>query len=402
MRSYFGSQKRKDVIALSNPNNALSSIRRIVLLCGLLIAVLATVLVTLLVSLGQHVNIATLSTKSQRLDPASTLGVAVNIPSHLAGMPWVRLGYPSCDLGNLSGATLKNTIQSYHNQGMRVLLIICQPRPSQLFNTAILNDAAQGGADAVQCGNEEMKYDPTFTNYVPPGKFAKFFDLCQSAMHRVSPSIPVILGALDPLVAPSDNGALLGQVHYLDVMQTTMNTQLHPGGHWTWRSQILGLINSWHDGFPSPSVNNLLGLFSFWAYQFHVNLYKGELGNHLWVVEDTGCFKGCGVNVNNKAQVAAAHILSLVVDVSTTMQFRVPFFFFSARDFLTRGVYWPIGILDIKGNPKPLRQDLRMGSRTLVMSCARGKVVVADQERLLATLYQGCKLPANAYWILSH
>ena len=398
--------KRKDVIVLRHLNRAMSSLVRIALLSSILIAVI----VVEVVSVGQQAaNIASLSavskqsgnTVSKRLDPASTLGIAVNVPSHLPGMPWVKLGYPTCGQGDQSGSSLKNTIQSYHNQGMSVLLIVCQPNPSQLFNTGILNDAAQGRADAVQCGNEEMKYDPGYTNYVAPNKFARFFDLCQSAMHRVNPSIPILLGAMDPHVAHYDTALLLGQVHYLDEMQTAMNTQVHPGGHWSWRSQIIGLINSWHDGFPNALTNNLLGLFDFWADEFHVNLYNGGLGEHLWVVEDTGCFKGCGIDVNSRSQLAIAHILSLITDVRTTIQYRVPFFFFSARDFLSRGVYWPIGILDIKGNPKPLRQDLAMGSRTLTLYCSNGRITVIDQLKLLTSLYMGCTLQEGWYNILT-
>lgn len=147
-----------------------------------------------------------------------------------------------------------------------------------------------------------------------------------------------------------------------------MNTQVHKHGHWTWRSQILGLINSWHDGYPSLYVNNLRDLFSFWAGQFHVDL--NHLGRHLWVVEDIGCFKGCGLNVKNKKQVAVAHILALITDVQTVMRYHVPFFFFSAIDFFASGVYWSIGILNSKGHPKPLRQDLRMGSRSLTLPAA--------------------------------
>ena len=36
-----------------------------------------------------------------------------------------------------------------------------------------------------------------------------------------------------------------------------------------------------------------------------------------------------------------------------------------------------------------------MGARTLEMSCSSGKIVVADQEQLLAKLYSGCTLPTD-------
>ena len=48
----------------------------------------------------------------------------------------------------------------------------------------------------MQCGNEQIK-QTTATLYVTPERFARFFDLCQSAMHAVHPDIPIILGAMD-------------------------------------------------------------------------------------------------------------------------------------------------------------------------------------------------------------
>ncbi|GAC1347571.1 MAG: hypothetical protein NVSMB27_13260 [Ktedonobacteraceae bacterium] len=312
----------------------------------------------------------------------------------------MKLGYPTCGTGNLSGADLQNVIQDYHKMGVKVLLIYCQPQPSQLYNTTLMNDAAQARADAVQCGNEQMK-SGTYNSYVSPSNFAKFFDLCQGAMHAVNSAIPIILGALDPHVAGYDYKQMMGQAHYLDMMQTAMNTQVHPHGRWTWRSQILGLINSWHDGYPSPGINNLFGLFAFWARQFHVNLFSGALGQHLWVVEDTGCFKGCDNNINTKARVAIAHIMALILDTQTAMRFRVPFFFFSAQDFLSQGVYWPIGVQDINGQAKPLRQDLAMGSRSLTLNCRGKRKTVVDQVTLLAALYSGCALQGNWFSTLA-
>jgi hypothetical protein len=74
---------------------------------------------------------------------------------------------------------------------------------------------------------------------------------------------------------------------------------------------------------------------------------------------------------------------------------KVPFFYFSGRDFFDQGVVWPIGILDTGGNPKPLRQDLSMGARTLALSCPDGSVTVQDQLQLLGKLYAGCQPPSN-------
>ena len=335
-------------------------------------------------------------TISPTLNPRSILGVNGNPGTFYPGIFWVRLGYPTCGWGNLRGNVLQQTIQDYHNRGFHVLLITCQPGASgpRLFNTQQLDDIAQGGADAVQCGNEEMKLN-ALTTYVQPADFARYFDLCQHAVHAVQPNVPVLLGALDPQVGGVDFQGLYNQVSYLDQVQTAMNTQIHPGGNWTWRSQALGLIDSWHNGYPSQYVNSLYGLFVFWAQQFHVDLNSGALGKHIWVVEGTGCFKGCGVDPSNSYQVAVSHILTLTTDVQTTMQYHIPFFYFNDRDFILSGETWPIGILDLNGHAKPIRQDLPMGARTLTLACHSGQVSVADQEKLLAKLYQGCSLPGD-------
>jgi len=162
------------------------------------------------------------------------LGVALNGITSLAGMSWVKLGYPTCGVGNQSGSALQNTINGLHKQGIRVFMLYCQPQPSQLFNTTLLNDAAQAKADAVQCGNEQMK-SGKYNDYIPPATFAKFFDLCQNAMHAVNASIPIVLGSLDPHVAGYDRNQMMGQVHYLDQMQYAMNTRVHKNGRWQWR-----------------------------------------------------------------------------------------------------------------------------------------------------------------------
>ena len=336
-----------------------------------------------------------------KLDPGSILGIDSNPGISLPGIPWVRLGYPTCGHGNLTGDLLKDTISNYHRQGIRVMLTICQQSTGpELFDMKPLNDAAQGGADAVQCGNEEMK-NALETRYITPEHFARYFDLCQGAMHKVNPTIPVILGSMDPHVGWVDIVQLLAQVHYLDAMQKAMNTIVHPGGKWSWRSQILGLIDSWHNGYPNRNFNSLLGLFAFWAGELHINLSSGQLGQHLWVIEGTGCFKGCGINANNKYQVAVSHILTLITDVQTTMRYRVPFFYFTSEDFRLEGILWPLGILSAKGKAKPIRQDLPMGARILIMKCGKRQIRVADQEQLLATMYMGCALPDNYYSVLT-
>ncbi len=329
-------------------------------------------------------------------DPSSVLGVDVDPGTYLPGISWIRLAYPTCGWGNLRGSVLRSTIAQYHAKGMHVLLLICQAGRSgpRLLNTAQFKDVAQSYPDAVQCGNEEMKQN-ALTAYLTPDNFARFYDLCAGAVHALQPQAPVLIGALDPQVSGADGGMLGYQVGYLDSMQAAMNSVVHPGGHWSWRSQAVGMIDSWHNGYPDQNTNNLYGLFSFWAQQFGVDLNSGALGQHLWVVEGTGCFKGCGINQYDPYQVAVSHILTLISDAQTTMRYKVPFFYFSNRDFIQSGEYWPIGILDVNGHAKPIRQDLGMGARALSMSCPGRQVTVVNQEQLLATLYQGCALPGN-------
>ena len=178
---------------------------------------------------------------------------------------------------------------------------------------------------------------------------------------------------------------------------------VHPGGHWSWRSQTLGLIDSWHNGYPNQNTNSLYGLFLFWAQQFNVNLNNGGLGKHIWVVEGTGCYQGCGINAYSPYEVAVSHILTLITDVQTALRYKVPFFYFSGKDFFftVKGNVAPFGVLNVNGHPKPIRQDLRMGARSLAMSCSNGQVTVLDQEQLLAKLYAGCSLPSNYLSILT-
>jgi hypothetical protein len=338
--------------------------------------------------------------------PSSVLGVDANNPADAyPGVPWVRLGYTSCGSGNLQGTTLRNVIQQYHSQGIRVLLTYCQRgNNSGLYNTAPLNDIAHANADAVQCGNEEMKQDVASVSflYIPPDRFARFYDMCERAVHAVRSNIPVLLGSLDPHVGGVDYQPLVDQANYLDQMQDAMNTTVHPGGNWDWHTQTLGLIDSWHNGYPDASVNSLYGLFQFWASQFQVDLNSGQLGQHLWVVEGTGCFTtGCGLDPNNAYQVAVSHTLTLVTDVQTAMRYKVPFFYFSGLDFHDQGMYWPIGLMTPDGKPKPIRQDLPMGARTLTMSCSGKNIVVQDQVQLLARLYAHCTLPSNYVSVIS-
>jgi hypothetical protein len=335
--------------------------------------------------------------------PDKILGIEGSVGTNFPGVSWVRLGYPSCGWGDLSGNVLKNTIESYHQAGIRVLLTVCQGRnDNTLFDTAPLKDAAAGNEDAVQCGNEEMKQDASVSFlYIPPDRFARFYDLCEHAIHTVRSDVPVLLGSLDPHVGGVDYQPLVDQANYLDQMQSAMNSSVHPGGNWDWHNQTLGLIDSWHNGYPDASVNSLAGLFSFWAQQFNVDLNSGQLGKHLWVVEGTGCFKGCGLDENSHAQVAIAHILTLIADVQTVTRYKVPFFYFTGEDFYDQGVNWPIGVLTGNGQAKPIRQDLSMGARHLTLSCPTGSVSVVDQLQLLAKMYSHCTLPTDYYNIIT-
>ena len=340
-------------------------------------------------------------TVSPTANPAKILGVDSIPPQFVPGLSWIRLGYPTCGNG-LSGTALKNKIQSLQERGLHVLLVTCQsPNLSRLLNPKPLQDVAQSGADAVECGNEQMKYDPPLTAYVPPDAFAKYYDLCQRLVHAVHPTVPALMGSLDPHVGGVDYQPLVNQVNYLNQMQSAMNTSVHPGGNWSWRSHAIGLIDSWHNGYPNQYVNSLYGLFVFWAQQFGVSLNNGDLGKHIWVVEGTGCVNGCGINASSPYEVSVSHILTLIIDVQTTMRYRVPFFYFKTQDFIISGALWQMGIFDLNGHPKPIRQDLPMGSRTLIMTCSGGQVRVADQPNLLAKLYSGCRLPGNYMSILT-
>jgi hypothetical protein len=331
--------------------------------------------------------------------PANILGVVADTIKPFNGIPWVRLGYGTCFGNVMKGDVLKKTVAQFHSQGVRVMLSLCQwARDARLFNMNILNDVAQGAADAVQCGNEEMKTG-RYNMGIPPAIFAKFYDLCQKAVHAVRPDIPVIIGSNDPHVGGIDYYPLVQEVYYFNAMQYAMNTSVHPGGHWNWRSQTIGLIDSWHNGYPSQATNSLYGLFAFWAQQFGVDLYSGGLGKHLWVIEGTGCIFGCGI-ATDSYDVAVSHIMTLITDTQTSMRYQVPFFYFSARDFYSQGSYWPMGVRDNRDHPKPIRQDLWMGARTLSMSCPSGHVTVSSQEQLLARLYSRCNLPGNYIGIL--
>jgi hypothetical protein len=314
------------------------------------------------------------------------------------GVSWFRLSYPTCGWGDLKGQKLKDTLQSYHSKGLRVLLVVCQVHNIDSIDWKTI---AQSYPDAVQCGNEEMKQDPSVAFlYMPPDQYARFYDRCERAIHAVNAKTPTLMGSLDPHVAGPDYQLMAGQVSYLDQMQSAMRTTVRPGSGWNWHTQTIGLIDSWYNGYNG--ANNLLGVFDFWAQQFNVDVNSGKLGQHLWVVEGTGCYKGCGINENDPAEVAKVHVLTLITDTETSLRAHVPFFQFSGRDNKSSDGLVPLGILDLGGHPKPLREDQPMGAYKLVLSCpGNAHVTVINQLQLMVRLYGRCTLPADYFTTLT-
>src|SRR5437016_14145103 len=83
-------------------------------------------------------------------DPSNVLGIEGTPGTNFAGIPWVRLPYPSCGSSNLSGQVLKDTLQSYHKQGIRVLVTMCQSSGGKVNCNNAFNDVAQSHPDAIQ------------------------------------------------------------------------------------------------------------------------------------------------------------------------------------------------------------------------------------------------------------
>ena len=92
------------------------------------------------------------------------LGVESNLSTNYPNIPWVRFGYSTCIANKLTGDALRTAIANEHSQGVNVLITTCQTRGASLYNTKTLQDIAISGANAVQCGNEQMKYDPGNTS----------------------------------------------------------------------------------------------------------------------------------------------------------------------------------------------------------------------------------------------
>ncbi len=314
------------------------------------------------------------------------------------GISWYRVSYPTCGWGGLKGKTLTDAIQYYHSKGIRVLFVVCQTHNP---NSVDWKTIAHSYPDAVQCGNEEMKQDASVSFlYMPPDEFANFYNKCETSIHAVNPKTPTLVGSLDPHVAGPDYQLMMGQVYYLDQMQATMDTTLKRG-NWNWHNQALGVIDSWYNGYDG--ANNLAGVFDFWAQQFNVDINSGKLGRHLWVVEGTACYKGCGINGGDPAVVAIVHILGLITNIETSLRAHVPYFHFSGKDIQTPGDYGPTGVLNLNGGAKGLRQDQPIGTYTLTLTCPGNKhVTVSTQLQLMVRLYGRCALPADYASILSN
>lgn len=75
------------------------------------------------------------------------------------GISWLRLSYTTCGNSTLSGQVLQDTIRSYHEQGIRILLVVCQPDLSTILDPTYLKDAAQGRADAVHGNPKPLRQD---------------------------------------------------------------------------------------------------------------------------------------------------------------------------------------------------------------------------------------------------
>src|SRR5215831_11336434 len=120
------------------------------------------------------------------VDPKAVLGIDSGPPSLYPGIGWTRLSYRTCGT-ILSGGRLQRLVQRYRSQGVRVLLLLCQRPGLQLLDANRFNDAAHSGADAIACGNEQMKHN-TYSTYVDPANFARFFDLCERTVHAVNPA----------------------------------------------------------------------------------------------------------------------------------------------------------------------------------------------------------------------
>jgi len=320
-------------------------------------------------------------------------------PDSRPGLSWVRLTYWTCGNTNHFPA-LVSTINNYHAHGIRVLLLICHGDLQSIRKDLGTTSSLLSVLDAVQCGNEEETQNTpaAITNFV------EFYNYCETTAHSVRSDIPVLLGAFTPQVVDSPDGQahLQAQIGYLNSLQIAMRL-LPSQTEWDWHQQRVGLVDSWHNGYPDPNDNNLLDLFNYWAGMFQVSL--SDLGKHLWVTEGSGCFQGCNIDVNSSYQVAVSHILTLITDVQTAKQYAVPFFYFSSKDFVQyehkHNVFYPMGVLDSDGNPKPLRSDLGAASPTLMLSCSGSKVSVSDQARLLTDLYHDCTLPSNYQNILT-
>src|SRR5260221_11190368 len=68
--------------------------------------------------------------------PETILGIQgdASTSTSYPGIPWVRLGSPTCSPGNLIIQVLKDPIKSNQNQGIHIMPISCQTRAESLFD----------------------------------------------------------------------------------------------------------------------------------------------------------------------------------------------------------------------------------------------------------------------------
>lgn len=146
--------------------NMQERMKRKTMIITTMIALISTLLVscaskTSTVQTTQGPNLTPTPIYPSGVPPSAVLGITAGGINSFNSIPWVRVSYATCVRSGPSGAGLKATVAKFHGLGVRVMLTVCQwAKDARLYDTKLLNDAAQAGADAVQCGNEQMKTGP--------------------------------------------------------------------------------------------------------------------------------------------------------------------------------------------------------------------------------------------------
>src|SRR5436853_7721205 len=68
------------------------------------------------------------------------LGIQSDGQTPYPGIAWLRLSYTTCGNSNLSGQVLQDTIRSYKERGIRILLVVCQPDLSTFIVPTFLEE----------------------------------------------------------------------------------------------------------------------------------------------------------------------------------------------------------------------------------------------------------------------